>query len=281
MPFSTGSRRKPLSFRPELFGVYSNKGPMRKRQEDNYVLVHAPSASGHAFLGVFDGMGGMENGHIASQAAAHAFSSVAPLIFKARSERERFYTWHFGMDEAGRAVEDNAGSNSGTTVTALHLHKGIASGSHLGDSRAYKYDPSEKNLRHALEQLTEDHAKEWVEKVGNAFHDHRDLTKALTGSVFPAEQKIGPVKIPAGGALMLCTDGVWEKTPAKEMAEILAAKNSTAQEMAMKLVERALLNGSHDNCTALVYLNRRVGRMKRSLLREGKRSDAVRRALTN
>lgn len=278
MPFPTGNKRKPLSFRPELFGACSAQGK-RHRQEDNFVLFHAPSASAHAFLGVFDGMGGMENGHLASQAAAQTFSELAPILFKASNEAQRHYAWYLGMNQAGHAVEDKAGQNSGTTVTALHLHKGIASGSHLGDSRAYKYDPSKKNPQQALKQLTEDHAMEWTEKVGNTFHHHRDLIKALTGIVFPAEQKIGPVKVPSGGALVLCTDGVWEKVPPTKMAEILAEKNSTAQEMAMKLVEHALRNGSHDNCTALVYINRRIARMKRSLLRQQKRTDAIRKAL--
>ena len=138
----------------------------------------------------------------------------------------------------------------------------------LGDSRAYwiEFSPDQAGPATAL-TLTRDHS--WLNDVVGA-HELTPEQAAKSPQAHAITRWIGsdagdeleidivrhPIPANASGALLLCTDGLWNYFPTPEaMAEIVhdASRNGAdALSIARQLVELANRRGGHDNITAAV-----------------------------
>jgi protein phosphatase len=124
---------------------------------------------------------------------------------------------------------------------------------HIGDSRVYVLRPD------GLTQLTHDHS--WVEEQVRAGtltpaaarqHPWRNVvTRALSGGEDPDVDvvEIDPV---AGERYLLCSDGLFGVVGDDQIAQILADRRASLDEICVRLIDAANDAGGPDNITAML-----------------------------
>ena len=251
-------------------GVGPDRGG-RARNEDNYLIAQdgrvrfLEGGSERRQLGpgvgllaaVADGMGGHDNGELASAAAVQAMirlydrgrphSAEDALIAFVRTAHARL---------RARALSRSVG-NMGCTLTALWAAERTAAFVHIGDSRLYRLRGDK------LTRLTQDHTRgEFARRDGRpAPLNPESLTQSfIFGSRGLGDDEgvridkgidSGSFALEAGERLLLCSDGVHGAVRDAQLAEILGRAADPAQ-AARWLSDQAMANGSTDNITALV-----------------------------
>lgn len=255
----TSTRSSPFSW-----AVISDPGLRRTSNEDCHTV--------RPDIGLFvvaDGMGGHVAGEVASRIAVEAIEAFTEET--AGADRNR--TWPFPFDpgislEANRlkaafrlanrriagAINDSQDLR-GMATTASAILCGVRSAcvAHVGDSRVYVLRGD------GLEQLTHDHS--WVEEQVRAGtlspsaarqHPWRNVvTRALSGGEDP-EVDTTEIHPQHGDRYLLCSDGLFAVVSDQQIAEILADRTASLDEICRRLVEAANAAGGPDNITALV-----------------------------
>ena len=232
----------------------------RERDEDFVVC----GEFGNVRVGVLcDGMGGAEDGELASQGAAMAFVEGVGSIVSNRAEEWgsqefRHSAYAELMLECHATVNPVAGGQgrSGTTLTALviTLNEGKPTHAdlvHIGDSRCYRVAEGRPEILthdHSVtgDMLRADYIKlhEIPETAGN-----NALTRSL-GDEAASLADISTLEISPGDTFLLCCDGVWG--PLHTEAGLWLPDAPLGQQPAIEaLVNEALERGSTDNCSAL------------------------------
>lgn len=209
-------------------------------------------------VAVCDGMGGHDDGHVASLTAAKVLSRLYqpgvpsnPERALLRYIRDSHLTLHYKAAEHGPVA-------MGTTVTIAWLVHGTLSWVNVGDSRLYRLRGDE------LELLSLDHTRnEFARRDGrtmiSADDDHlvqtfiygsRGLGDNTALRLEPGLDS-GVAPLESEDVLLLCTDGVWGSLDADHIARVLAAQ-ADPQLAADELVRDAIARGTTDNLTALV-----------------------------
>ena len=160
---------------------FNDKGPIRKANEDSFILPdpNAPTDLGLIYV-VADGVGGQEHGAEASQLAVRIIHDV---FYQTRQVGESIpVALAHAADQANLAIYDEAqkrqtGRMGCTVVTAVH-HQGQRYILHAGDARAYL-------LRYGkLQKLTRDDT--WVQRqveeglIGEDTAQHHELRHVVT-----------------------------------------------------------------------------------------------------
>jgi serine/threonine protein phosphatase PrpC len=244
--------------KPTLIDIahgFSDKGPVRKANEDSYILPdpHAPTDLGLIYV-VADGVGGQEHGAEASRLAVRIIHDV---FYQTRQVGESIpVALAHAADQANLAIYDEAqkrqaGRMGCTVVVAVHYQdqRYIL---HAGDARAYL-------LRYGkLEKLTRDDT--WVQRqveeglIGEDTaqnHELRHVVTRVLGNNPTAEFTVSqPTAIKENDVLMLCSDGLHDVIDDGQMIQILA--DYLPQAAAETLIETAVHNKAQDNITAVV-----------------------------
>ena len=237
------------------YGAATHVGLVREANEDAH-LVAPP-----VFV-VADGMGGHDDGDVASRYVVEEFARLAETSVGAATVVDAvtaaLEAVHDRIDEYD-AVHHAAGEllfGSGTTAIVALLVDDVAEPywlvANLGDSRGYLF------ADHALAQLTVDHSlvQELVDAGTIAAADaagHPDrhiVTRNLGGPVrHEPDLFIRPAEV--SGRMLLCSDGVSEMLAHDDIARILDEQPDPAA-AAEKVVAAAVAAGGHDNATAVV-----------------------------
>src|SRR5579883_2367532 len=206
----------------------SDRGIRHERNEDRVAI------QGNVLV-VCDGVSSSGE---AQTAAAAAVESISERLSGGSSIEEAFA-------EAARRVADleRAGEAPSTTAVAARVENNTATIGWVGDSRAYWIDGA------GARQLTSDHS--WLNDVVSsgemtieeAMEDSRAhaITRWLGGdSEENAKPDVVAFPIPGPGALLLCSDGLWNYAPSeREMAELFAGMEGEAIAICRGLVEFA------------------------------------------
>ncbi|MCR5790329.1 MAG: protein phosphatase 2C domain-containing protein [Lachnospiraceae bacterium] len=250
--------------------INSNKGSFRSDHEDNFICMgkylknREHSFAGSVSLqkekwnlcGVFDGMGGTEQGEVASLFAAEEFfrcqEKMKDRSFKEKDAVDRLLRDAF-LRTNNRIVETIR--YSGTTATVLVLGDSMCKVYHLGDSRAFLIRDG------SIRQLTKDQTVETMklemglqDQIREA--DRHRLTEFLGADetmqgILPVESEW--MSIEEKDCFVLCTDGLYEGcTPREILDTVLREKQKIQEKIAALLVESALRNKVKDNVTCLV-----------------------------
>ena len=239
-------------------------GKVRDHNEDAHFI--------DADLGVFlvcDGMGGHAAGEVASELAIEAIRRE----WASQAMREVVDHWlERGTPEAKKQVleairdgvlaahdsilteadRDATKSGMGTTLVGAVIVGGELVFAHAGDSRAYL-------VRDGISmQLTEDHtllarllaAGIDVDVSGEGSRFRSMLTNAL-GIGDEVKVSVFVVPLADGDRFLLCSDGISEYVPEKEVGDVLN-KHPSPGRAAQQLVDLALERGGGDNATAVV-----------------------------
>ncbi len=183
-----------------------------------------------------DGVGGQDNGEVASETAATALGTYLTehqsedgIVTKADFEKALSYAY----DEMDK-VDNGAVRKMGTTMTCLVLHRGGALVAHIGDSRIYHVRSSlaSKEGRTGIIYQSADHslvndllkAGEITEEEAVNFPQKNVITRAMQPHLerrYKADiYEINDVE--SGDYFFLCCDGVLEQLTNDKLGEILA-----------------------------------------------------------
>jgi serine/threonine protein phosphatase PrpC len=231
-------------------------GCKRKNNEDAYQIF-----PDYGIFIVADGMGGAEDGEVASKAIVDeltktlkAFDSAQPLSCAASQ------AWICqAVNDASAWIlnRSNERSKSGTGSTFVGVcfdpeqpNKAVAL--HAGDSRVYHFRNNTSKL------VTRDHS------LANAagIKDERDLNPKFRGVILRAvglatktEVEATPFDVAEGDTIIVCSDGLSKMAEDSVISKIVH-QEPDVEVTARKLVEEALKNGGKDNVTVVVI---RVG----------------------
>ncbi len=247
-------------------GVGLDPGKKRrgKPNEDCVFAAQGTIAATQEPFGLFvvtDGVGGHVNGQEASHLAIETIvDSVLPWVREGQTDGTLWgELLRHGVERANVAVyqrnQQIAGSSMGTTVTAALIVGPEVFVANVGDSRTYLYCPGQ-----GLTQLTRDHSTvaQLVEMgaiTSNEVYTHpqrNEIYRSL-GAAPSIEVDVFREPLQDGAVLLLCSDGVWEMVPnEQQLADVLSSSWASADYMAEKLVQLALVAGGLDNIGLVV-----------------------------
>jgi protein phosphatase len=234
-------------------GAATDVGTLRETNEDAY-LVAPP-----VFV-VADGMGGHENGDVASRIVVEEFARLAETGYPPAEGREAVGAT---LEACQRRITEYAADGGpgrrrtpGTTVVAALLVEDDAGPAwllaNLGDSRIYAV------IDGTLRQVSTDHsvvqelldAGQITPAQANEHPERHVITRALGG---PRLEPPDFFVLPVGEVerLLLCSDGISGLVGDEEIAGVLT-DSPDPRDAADRLVSAALRAGGDDNATAVV-----------------------------
>lgn len=242
------------------FAEKTDKGLVREGNED-FVGHVFPSTAAQVrdqgwLFALADGMGGHEQGEVASKLAVETmlvgFRKVPKGVMHASLLPKLVQEANAAVYEAGHA-SGARGKTMGTTLVACALRFDSAVISHVGDSRCYLF----RNGAGAL--LTRDHtmaaeqmrlgilSKQEAQAGSDADSTRHLLTRSLGFDLFVAADTI-TVNIIPGDVLLLCSDGLHGYLSDAEIERIVIL-NAALDKAADALVSAANAAGGGDNVT--------------------------------
>ena len=245
--------KQPLSF--------SEIGRKDNQEDFLWPLPNAVTVDDRVFL-MCDGMGGHDNGELASKTAATALgkyltSHPSPdgIVTKAMFEQALAYAY----DELDK-VDNGAVKKMGTTMTCLVLHRGGALVAHIGDSRVYHIRPSlaDEHGRSGIIYQSADHSLvndllrsgEITEEEAADFPQKNVITRAMQPHLerrYKADI-LNIDDVQAGDYFFLCCDGVLEQLTNDMLGNIL--KDKTLDDNAkINAIKKVCDGKTHDNYT--------------------------------
>lgn len=271
--------RRPPTF--EIAGATTvGLNPNRPVNEDSYGYLQEVSESeGHRFhllrACVSDGMGGEVAGEVASRAAVETFLGQSPSrpldSARAQTEWATQLVW-----EANRAaVEALAGREGGCTFTGVVVLGERLSLAHVGDTRAYLYEPAAAGPQDSggggFTQLTRDHSlvsalvangvlseeearnspdrNKVLRSLGSLRQPQTGYVDDLSAVLADAPHAAVPLKL--GDLLLLLSDGVWGDLEDEALRATVTALADDPRGLVDALIAAVLEVGASDNATAL------------------------------
>lgn len=229
-------------------------GQRRNTNQDYTGLFE--NKAGHKLAILADGMGGHQAGDVASQMAVNNLG--ASWQESDISTPEKAAQWfikviqkeNVNIYEKGQSQPEYLGM--GTTIVGAILMDNSFTLANIGDSRAYLIRNNE------LLQLTEDHSlvNELV-KSGEitremaANHPRKNVLTRSLGMPNAVEVDVASHQWVEGDYLLLCSDGLTNMVPEKDILSILSAEGQL-EEKVNTLISSANNAGGLDNITVLV-----------------------------
>jgi protein phosphatase len=227
-------------------GWATDKGCVRTENEDACLV--APQIG---LWAVADGMGGHEDGQLASKTVVAALQTITP----ARSASELRERCERAISSANARLQvisaSRGGGLVGSTLVLLLIFKQFYACLWSGDSRLYlvRGDTINALTRDHTEVeelvmkgvLTPDEARRWPHK--------NVITRAIgVGPVPELEMISGELKV--GDTFILCSDGLTAHVAAAEVKD--AVSRSAPQAACDRLLQKTLERGAVDNVTIVV-----------------------------
>lgn len=227
-------------------------GRKRKNNEDSF-----GSFPCHGVWCVADGMGGGDDGEVASAAVVRsvdAFLSDLPRVSAGAYPASFIARGIVGaLGEASgwiyrRTIKKNLKGCGSTFVGIVFdaTSPGAALAMHVGDSRLYRLRGKE------LKQITKDHSV--AEMMGTK--DENQLNPMFRGMILRAvgvekavEVEKTPMSVAKGDIVLVCSDGLTRMLPDKRICEILKDSKGDIGKAAKTLIEEANAAGGIDNIT--------------------------------
>lgn len=211
---------------------------------------------------VADGMGGHASGQQAAREAVHTCVDYVLSALLSQDHVDIRHLLREGVKRANRLLTHLNRTNGlrpgspnamGTTLTAALCVGSQAVVANVGDSRTYKGWPG------ALCQITRDHSSVADAVAAGVLspdqlytHPQRHLINRSLGEKDEVEVDLFPLQLAPGDVLLLCSDGLWELVPHRQMAAVVLAADCPPDTMAAQLVQLALAQGGQDNIGVIV-----------------------------
>lgn len=251
--------KKNLEFKMSSAHIFSaersDTGKKRRNNEDA-----ALSLPERGVFCVADGMGGAEEGEVASRAVVDAMNNAfdgTANSFNAATALEKAKSVRKAVNEASCRIKKRADARgvqgTGTTVVVLALDDGFPVRAlilHAGDSRAYIFRDSR------LRRLTHDHSIAEALRV----RDRDELPPMFRGIItravgidYTVDLEETPADVAAGDLFMLCSDGLTGMLSDKALENILRQRaTGSLEEAAGMLIDEANRAGGADNISVIL-----------------------------
>ena len=228
-----------------------------KRNNNEDYIFPAPSTASEKsrlFL-VCDGMGGHEDGEIASKTATEAIAEYWSANPHQPDDAEKVnQAITLAVNKMNHLVADaKANESMGTTMTLAYIGKESVLVAHVGDSRIYQIRPGS-----GIIYQSKDHSlvQKWVDAGLLTPEEARTHPKSniITQVIQPRSLAfINPEvvvlnDIEKGDYLFLCTDGITESIDDYYLVEIISAHKSDHKKM--NRIKQICLKNSKDNHSA-------------------------------
>lgn len=197
----------------------------RARNEDRVGIAERAQA---VLLAVADGLGGHSGGALAAQTAIETVTGAFRRVHQARLA-DPFAFLALTLLAAHRAVVARGRAHvppleARTTCVLCLVQDGYAYWAHVGDSRLYHFRGERLLARtedhSAIEELRRDGV---ISEDEMASHPRKSyLLRSLGGPTQPQIALSEEIALRAGDTLLLCSDGLWEALPAREMRRFIA-----------------------------------------------------------
>lgn len=206
-------------------------------------VLHAPQADVYGkWVAVFDGIGGLPCGEMASYIAAMTLAQ-SECPWRSREEAD----YEARMWEIAKAMADHLAKwqkmqkvkQMGTTMAALKFSRNYIFGMSLGDSRIYRLRAGK------LEQLSTDHTYRYPGHI-------RSVLVGYIGTEYEDDfrkMNLHKFEYQKGDKYLLCTDGVTDMVKDEVLEEILQMPVAEAQK---KIVDEVNRMGAEDNATFII-----------------------------
>jgi protein phosphatase len=229
---------------------------LRGNNEDYiYPTLSSTVTDANRLFMVCDGMGGNEDGEVASKTVTEAVASYwISNSEEPDTDQKVMNAIAFAISELDRLVE-NSGKDKGmgTTMTLVSIGTDTVLAAHVGDSRIYQVRPNA-----GIIYQSKDHSlvQKWVDAGILTLEEARVHPKnnIITQVIQPASlRSIYPEivtlkNIEDGDYLFLCTDGITESISDDNLVDILS--NSDSDSKKMERIKQICAEHSKDNYSA-------------------------------
>jgi protein phosphatase len=257
--------------------AWTTTGMVRTGNEDAFSFLHGMESrqdelTEYAMLLLCDGMGGYEAGEVAAALALQAMRKylLQQLIFSSLAGSENPPPGTFTIDGckktllaalkyANKEVYTAARTpgkgkrGMGCTAECVYVDNRHVVVGHVGDSRTYHLsqgrmiqltrDQTLVNRLVELGQLTEAEAEDHPRK--------NELQQAIGGQP-DVEPGVYHGLLKRGDWVLVCSDGLTNHVPAKDLTMMLAREAMSAEDAARRLMNLVNLRGATDNATIVV-----------------------------
>jgi len=238
------------------FGARSDKGIVRKINEDSYRIIFDNAGKPYCFI-VADGLGGHNSGEIASKMAV---DHVTEYIHKHRYDSASSITDVISnsIKDANNKIYENAKANiknhgMGTTIIVCLTHGNKVYIGHVGDSRVYLIRNG------SIKRLTTDHS--YIEELISSgtltreeakYHPRKNVITRAVGFSGDVAIDTYESEYMDNDIYLLCTDGLTNKLDESELLDVIE-KLSDLQEACDELVKLSNEKGGEDNITVVAF----------------------------
>jgi len=255
------------------FAVRSDVGRVRKNNEDNLFYCNkymmcgqsdiSYSAAGEcmapAIFAVFDGIGGEDNGEMASFIAARTLSAFYGELCQSdpQNYNQIIDSYVVSVNAAINEQTKSLGSIMGTTAAIVIISQNCIYPYNVGDTRIYMYE------RGRLRQISIDHtlarkkveANQYTYSEARISSDWGKLTACLgvlkNNGEYDKISQLPTLQLKRRQRLLICSDGLSDMLTDETLAHRLGAFESS-QNVAKKLMSDALNRGGKDNISLIV-----------------------------
>lgn len=251
-----------------IASYYTDVGSVKEINQDSLSVKVVNSPRGKiVFALVCDGMGGLEQGELASKEVVVAFNNWFATQF-AQMVAENSFTQESVDDQWQELIEavntrlseyaDNQGMMMGTTLSALLIYKGEYFICHVGDSRIYQINQS-------VNQITQDHtlvAKEiemGVLTEAEALVDpRRSILLQCVGASGVVEPQYEKGTITGETTFLLASDGFTHMISEEEIYQYFRPEALTDKDKITDICEKTTClvkeRGERDNITVIAVV---------------------------
>ena len=235
------------------YAARSDVGRRRSNNEDSYGVF--PESG---MFCVADGMGGGDDGEVASaatvQAVAHLAEGMKDPPDEAYPAQVVADSLSVAVDAASRWIycraQERKLNGCGSTFVGVcfdPVSPGSAIALHAGDSRLYRFRDGE------LRQITRDHSA--AELIGSSDEEINPLFRGMIMRAVGVHPKVEIERtlfpVAEGDRILICSDGLTRMVPDGGIADILSGRQD-ADDAVHALIDAANAAGGIDNVTVVV-----------------------------
>ncbi len=243
------------------FGL-TDRGLVREENEDSFAIEER---DGDYLLGVFDGMGGMRKGDVASAIIKEKFLETAEKEKEWNEETIKRIIHEANRDIYSYSKERGFEGQMGTTAVIGLIKNGEKLYYlNIGDSRLYLLRDGK------LKKLTNDHTLVELQRKKGIISEKEakesNLKNVLTKAV-GIRREVEPelyksLELREDDIILLCSDGLYNMVHEKNIRRVLLNRKLTVKERAERLISMAKRNGGEDNITVVIYDRKGLSRKK-------------------
>ena len=228
----------------------------RDNQEDYIYPAYGKATASDCLFIVCDGMGGHDNGEVASQTFADALADY----FNTHASGNRVLQDSViaaALEEAYNkldAADNGSYKKMGTTLTLLYFHRGGVTAAHIGDSRIYHLRPGKKLL-----YVSRDHSLVFdLYQSGEITYGEMKTSvqkNVITRAVQPGEDnRVKPdiihiTDVKPGDYFFMCSDGMVERMDDDDILKLFSSRGDDEKKR-KKLISDTSAN--QDNHSAYI-----------------------------